>query len=175
MAQRPNALVSNGSEEVNTYPLDLLTDFQAFKHNTSIRDAILKDKGIEGLAEFLQQQVLNTYNPYSHLQITTPILQTLAKHYSTQQISTAIAQAWVEESDTFELPKLGFVQRWGKIKIVAIGTFLTVVPFMTWLTLELRKDYPETVGVFLALEPLLALPGAIVSVAVFWAVMKWWK
>jgi len=160
---------------MNTYPLTNIPDFQAFKHNTSIRDAIVADKGIEGLAEFLQKQVLNTFNPHSHLQTTTPILQTLAKHYSTQQISTAIAQAWVEESDTFELPKLGFVQRWGKIKIVAIGTFLTVVPLMTWLTLALRKDYPQQVGVFLALEPLIALPGAVVSVAVFWAVMKWWK
>jgi hypothetical protein len=103
------------------------------------------------------------------------LLQQLAKHYSNIQIAQAIAQAWIEDSDTFSLPKLGFVERWGKIKIAAIGTFLTVVPFMTWLTLELRKDYPETVGVFLALEPLLALPGAIVSVAVFWWIMKVWK
>jgi hypothetical protein len=46
---------------------------------------------------------------------------------------------------------------------------------MTWLTLELRKDYPGTIGVMLALEPLIALPAAITSVTVFWLVMKWWK
>ena len=157
------------------YSLDDITDLQAFKHNTSIRDAIVADKGIEGLAEFLQKQVLNTFNPHSHLQTTTPLLQQLAKHYSNTQIAYAIATAWVNDTDTFELPKLSFVERHGKVKIAAIGTFFTVVPLMTWLMFELRKDYPQQVGVFLALEPLIALPGAVVSVAVFWAVMKWWK
>jgi hypothetical protein len=160
---------------VNTYTLSDVQGFETFCHNTHIRDAIFTERGLKGVAEFLQSQLLNTYNPHSHLQTKTPLLQQLAKHYSNVQISQAIAQAWLDDSDTFSLPKLGFVERYGKIKIVAIGTFLTVVPFMTWLTLELRKDYPGTIGVMLALEPLIALPAAITWVTVFWLVMKWWK
>lgn len=160
---------------MNTYPLTAIPEFQHFQHNTSIRDGIYAERGLSGLADFLQAQVLNTYNPHSHLQTKTPLLQQLAKHYTNVQIAQAVAQAWLDNSDTFSLPKLGFLQRYGKVKIAAIGTFLAVVPFMTWGTLELRKDYPETVGALLALEPLLALPGAIVSVTVFWLVMKYWK
>lgn len=160
---------------MKSYALVDIPDFQAFKHNTSTRDAIVSEKGIEGLAEFLQQQVLNTYNPHSHLQTSTPFLQQLAKHYTNKQIAYAIATAWVNDQETFELPKLSFVERHGKVKIAAIGTFFTVVPIMTWGTLELRKDYPDLVGALLVFEPVLAFPGAVVSVAVFWAVMKWWK
>lgn len=160
---------------VNTYNLGDVHEFEVFKHNTITRDAITAEKGIEGLADFLQMQILNTYNPHSHLQTSTPLLQQLAKHYTNKQIAYAIATAWVNDTDTFELPKLSFVERHGKVKIAAIGTFFTVVPVMTWATLELRKDYPDLVAGLLVFEPLLALPGAIVSVAVFWAVMKWWK
>lgn len=160
---------------MNTYPLNSITEYQQFRHNTSVRDAIYTERGIDGLADFLQQQVLNTYDPHSHLQTKTPLLQQLAKHYTSGQIAQAVAKAWLEDSDTFSLPKLGFVQRYGKIKIAAIGTFLTVVPFMTWFMLELRKDFPEVVGTLLVFEPLLALPGAVVSVTVFWLVMKYWK
>jgi hypothetical protein len=159
----------------NTYPVSAIPEYQHFQNNHQIRDAIYAERGLEGLADFLQKQVLITYDPHSHLKATATLLTELAKHYTNVQISQAIAQAWLEDSDTFSLPKLGFVQRYGKIKIAAIGTFLTVVPFMTWLTLELRKDYPGTIGVMLALEPLLALPSAIASVIVFWLVMKWWK
>lgn len=160
---------------VNTYNLSDVQEFDSFRHNTSVRDAIYSDRGLKGLAEFLQSQLLNTYNPHSHLQTTTPLLQQLATYYTNVQISQAIAKAWLEDIDTFSLPKLSFVERYGKVKIAAMGSFLTVVPLMTWLTQELRKDYPEVVGTLLVFEPLLALPGAIVSVAVFWAVMKWWK
>lgn len=160
---------------MNTYPLTNIPDFQAFKHNTQIRDAIVDEKGIDGLAEFLQKQVLNTFNPHSHLQTQTPLLQQLAKHYSKETIAHAIATAWMNDSDTFELHKLGFVERWGKRRIVLIGIFLTIVPAMTYLFVYMVKYNPGMAGVFLGLEPLLALPGAIVAWLLYELMMKVWK
>jgi hypothetical protein len=68
-----------------------IPEFEYFRNNHQIRDAIYSDRGLDGLADFLQKQVLNTYNPHSHLQTKTPLPQQLANHYTSVQI----AQAWL--------------------------------------------------------------------------------
>lgn len=66
---------------VNHYPLSQVTEFETFRHNTQTRDAIMQEKGIEGLASFLQQHVLVTYNPHSHLQTQTVMVKNPISHF----------------------------------------------------------------------------------------------
>ncbi len=139
-----------------------------------VRDAIYAESGIDGLADFLQKQVLTTYLPDPNV-VEKPLLVKLAQHHPLNTISKAIAQSWLEDSDSFSIPKLTFVERWGKARIVALSSFVVIVPIMTWLIFHYRKEHPDIVGVFLGLEPLLALPGAIASWIVYEIVMKVWK
>ncbi len=160
---------------MNTYPLSELKDYQAFKHNTQLRDSIFAERGLDGLADFLvKQHIIQTYLDDPNI-IDKPLLVRLAKHHPKDTITKAIAQAWLDDADTFSIPKLTFVERWGKARIVALSSFVIVVPIMTWLIFHYRKEHPDIVGVFLGLEPLLALPGALASWLVYEIVMKVWR
>jgi hypothetical protein len=47
---------------MKVFPLSEIPDFQAFRHNTAVRDAINADRGVKGVAEFLlQQHIIETY------------------------------------------------------------------------------------------------------------------
>jgi hypothetical protein len=159
---------------VNTYTLSDVQEFETFRHNTHICDTIMAEGGVDALAAFLQKQVLNTYHSNPHV-TKQPLLVTLAKHYHKDLIAQAIATAWINDSDTFTLSKLSFVERWGKRRIVLISIFLTIIPAMTYLFVHMVKHNPGVAGVFLGLEPLLALPGSIISWLLYELIMKVWK
>lgn len=92
-------------------PLAELTDFSKFRHNTSIRDTIYAERGVEGVADFLvQQHIIETYQHDPNI-IHQPLLVRLAKHHHPEQIAQAIAQAWLDDAQTFTLRKVGLVEK----------------------------------------------------------------
>lgn len=160
---------------MNTYALIVIPEYQSFKHNTQTRDLIVAEKGVEGLAQFLLQQVLHTHDPVSHLKTQDTLMRQLMKDYTGVQIATAIAQAWISDSDTFSLPKVGFVEKHGKVKLAAILAITIVVVaciiLFTLFTYELRY----AISFFIGFEPLLALPLAALAYVLYELIMKLWK
>ena len=161
---------------VSTYPLSELKDFQAFRHNTQIRDVIFAERGLEGLADFLvTQNIIQIYQDNPNV-IQQPLLAKLRKHYDTQTIATAIAQAWLDDADHFQLMKFSWLDKYGTKKLAAFIVFSVMTAILTTaLIIAYHSIFHDIFGSYRGIEPFLVIPSAIVSWIVYEIVMRVWR
>lgn len=155
-------------------------EFIDFYHQTDIRDTLLlaasdKKDAINNIANVLEIYVLCPYQIYDNFDQKTLIGQLIKKGYSKKQISYALSISWVNNTTTFSLPEINFIEYWGKPLIVFISIILLIIFSLILFFLIMYREHPSLLSALIAFPPLIALPGFSIAWLVYAIIINLWK
>lgn len=159
-----------------TYPCAELGAFQSLAEQKELRQALIAETG--GGEAFIQRAIETITQLVIHAAVgkKEPLLAELRKlGYSELEITTALAQAWLEETETFALPKIAQTQKFQKKGGIIFVALIITCLLATIFIFGFRHIFPDLIGTLLAFPPLIALPATIFYVLVYWILKKIWR
>ena len=160
---------------MDSYPCAKLPRFEELRAQSELTEALLREtQGGEAFiaraAQAITTHVLQT-QPYMR-STSSSLLDKLGRHYHSEQISRALARAWLDRADRFFLPRRRLRDRLASTQSLITISILLALAIVIALTVALRYVNPKEAAVLLAFEPLLAIIGVAVAVAIFWALRQ---
>lgn len=147
--------------------------FNSLISQKDLRQALITETG--GGEAFIQRAIDTITQLVIHTSVgkEEPLLAELRKlGYSELQITTALAQAWLNETDTFVLPKIALQSKFQKKGgIIALSIAITCF-IATIFIFGFRQVFPEFIGALLAFPPLMAPPATIIYLIVHWLLKR---
>jgi hypothetical protein len=158
-----------------TYPCAKIPKFDELRAQSELKEALLHETrgGDAFVARAAQVILVQILQGQAYLHATRGSLpDALHRHYNNEQIAHALARAWLDQADHFLLPRRRLRDRLGSTKSLITISILLALAIVITLTLTLRYIYPKEVAGLLAFEPLLAIIGVAVAVAIFWVLRQ---
>jgi len=125
---------------------------------TGVRDYIMehaesREAGVNAVAEYINKQWL-----VGHLHDLDSLTNRLIRQgHHPEDLLLSLAEAWVNNSDSFSLPNRNIIERWGKSRIALIISILfafvisiTVLFYLNWLDQTNVAYFFVTAGFFTA-------------------------
>jgi hypothetical protein len=123
----------------------------------------------------VKQHIIHTYLDDPNI-VNEPLLVRLAKHHPRDTIIKAIAQAWLDDADHFQLMKFSWLDKYGTKKLAAFIVFSVMTAILTTaLIIAYHSIFHDIFGSYRGIEPFLVIPSAIVSWIVYEIVMRVWR
>ena len=155
------------------YQIKELSNFDSFRQVTVVRDHIIKhaDNPESRVAE-VSDYIIKQWLSVSSFARGSVMSELIRMGYSLEEISIALAEAWINDRETIVLPSKSLVQRWGKSKIA----LLISVSFVFTLTLSYSLFlFHQDHELFSYLVWVIGLPSAVLSWLVYEGVMFFWR
>lgn len=158
------------------FSCEKLPNVKQLQSQTELRNILLQETG--GGEAFIQRAIETITQLVIHAAVgkEEPLLAELRRlGYSESDITSALAQAWLEETETFALPKIAQKQKFQKKGGIIFVALIITCLLATIFIFGFRHIFPDLIGTLLAFPPLIALPATIFYVLVYWILKKIWR
>jgi hypothetical protein len=164
---------------MKTYFVKEIPAFVIFRKNIEIRDALIqqasnKVSGILAIAALFERQIIFSYGSYSP-EPNSLIEKLIQYGYTREQICYSLAEAWVNNTDTFNLPNLGIGDRFGKRTLASLASIIITIVLILMSISHFYKQFPNLIANLLTFGPLLSLAGLLLAWILYEFFMWLWE
>ena len=164
-------------KRILTIPLSELGIDVDFLNNQELREAVLADASKTGsvekfVAEWIYEKVIKVRR---HKQFNQDKLDKLVdQNYSYQQISEAIAKAWIDGNNHVTIKKVSLVTRFTKEKIALLFSALVTLVVVFTLIYIYKSEYSSLIAKILFFEPVLVFICTLIAWTLYKIIMFFW-